>query len=113
MKRGYMMRQHSKVVHASSDGEHLRAAKVQERMASSISVDWGNKRAPQNLQVLHLEGVLTVAKGCASSWSAKTFEGDSEVCFSPWSPTSDWSCARYFKGKRRGSPSSGEKEYQW
>jgi len=46
-----MMRQHSKVVHASSGGEELRAAKVQERMASSLSVEWGAKRAPQNPMV--------------------------------------------------------------
>ena len=43
-----MMRQQSKVVHASSRDDNQRAAKVQERMASSISVDWGVKRAPQN-----------------------------------------------------------------
>ena len=47
-----MMRQHSKVVHASSGDDNQRAAKVQERMASSISVDWGVKRAPQNSTVL-------------------------------------------------------------
>ena len=43
-----MMRQHSKVVHASSGDVDHRASKVQERMASSISVDWGAKRAPAN-----------------------------------------------------------------
>jgi len=52
-----MMRQHSKVVHASSAGD--RAAQVQERMASSISVDWGVKRAPQNPTVVSVEARLT------------------------------------------------------
>jgi hypothetical protein len=42
------MRQHSKVVHASSGDVDHRASKVQERMASSISVDWGARRAPAN-----------------------------------------------------------------
>jgi hypothetical protein len=49
------MRQHSKVVHASSGDVNHRASKVQERMASSISVDWGVKRAPQNPTVYTLE----------------------------------------------------------
>ena len=48
-----MMRQHSKVVHASSGDVDMRASKIQERMASSISVDWGVKRAPQN-PVVHI-----------------------------------------------------------
>ena len=46
-----MMRQHSKVVHASSGDVDHRASRVQERMASSISVDWSAKRAPANLAV--------------------------------------------------------------
>jgi len=47
-----MMRQHSKVVHASSEhSDNYRAAKVQERMASSISVEWNTKRAPQTAMV--------------------------------------------------------------
>jgi hypothetical protein len=47
-----MMRQHSKVVHASSgDSDNLRASRVQERMANSISVEWNNKRVPQTAMV--------------------------------------------------------------
>jgi hypothetical protein len=53
------MRQHSKVVHASSGGEDHRAAKVQERMANSISVEWGAKRVPQNPPVFdHLANLM-------------------------------------------------------
>jgi hypothetical protein len=43
-----MMRQHSKVVHATSGDAALRAAK-QERMASTVSVEWQPKRAQQNV----------------------------------------------------------------
>jgi hypothetical protein len=43
-----MMRQHSKVVHASSGDVDVRAARLQERMATSVSVDWGAKRAVPN-----------------------------------------------------------------
>jgi hypothetical protein len=54
------MRQHSKVVHASSTDNDLRASKIQERMASSISVDWGMKREPQNLVVFILKYIAYV-----------------------------------------------------
>ena len=77
-----MMRQHSKVVHASSGGVDLRAAKVQERMASSISVDWSAKRAPQNPPVFPLITKLTIAESSSTTWNAKTIEGIAEDKYS-------------------------------
>jgi hypothetical protein len=73
------MRQHSKVVHASSGNEHLRAAKVQERMASSISVDWSAKRAPQNPMVYPLN-VMTdfIEEASSTPWCKETFQGVTE-----------------------------------
>lgn len=74
------MRQQSKVVHASSRDDNQRAAKVQERMASSISVDWGVKRAPQNATVPTplLNKLTSAEKSCSASDGEKTFEGHDE-----------------------------------
>jgi hypothetical protein len=69
------MRQHSKVVHASSGGVDLRAAKVQERMASSISVDWGAKRAPMNPPVTSPCMKLIVEEGTSAARGEKTLQG--------------------------------------
>jgi hypothetical protein len=76
------MRQHSKVVHASSGGVDLRAAKVQERMASSISVDWSAKRAPQNPPVFPLNIKLTIAEGSSTTCNTETVEGTAENKYS-------------------------------
>jgi len=73
-----MMRQQSKVVHASSRDDNQRAAKVQERMASSISVDWGVKRAPQNVAVTAPKQpnlLIYAEKGCSAADGEETFQG--------------------------------------
>lgn len=70
------MRQHSRVVHASSENDDIRASKAHERMASSISVDWGAKRGPQNpiVTTVHYSGLI-VEKTSSTSNIKETIEG--------------------------------------
>ena len=73
-----MMRQHSKVVHASSGDVDIRASKMQERMASSVSVDWGAKRAPQNPVVCPNIPWLIVEERSPSAGPEENFQGNKE-----------------------------------